>query len=91
MAKKTSLLDQMRANPKGNWQIKDVEKLCREAGLVLLKPSSGSHYRVTSDALHGILTVPFKRPIKQIYIKKLIAMADAHVEVRRKAKEARDV
>jgi hypothetical protein len=29
----TDLLERMRANPTGDWRIRDVEALCREYGL----------------------------------------------------------
>lgn len=68
----------MRANPKADWRIEDVETLCRQIGLTLSPPSGGTHYMVTSPHAAGGLPVPFARPIKPIYIKKLVSLADAH-------------
>jgi hypothetical protein len=58
MVQKASLLDQMANNPAKGWKISDIEVLCNQVGLILKPPSSGSHYKVLSDTLHGALTVP---------------------------------
>jgi hypothetical protein len=81
MAKKKSLLARMRANPVADWVISDVHKLCREHGLTLSPPSGGSHYFVSSQFVEGSLSVPARRPIKAIYIKQLVSLCDAHLEV----------
>jgi hypothetical protein len=78
MAPKKTLLEQMSANPKKGWQIKDIEKLCNQTGLEMIAPTSGSHFKICSSYLRDILTVPAKRPIKAIYIKKLVSYAEAH-------------
>jgi hypothetical protein len=72
----------MSANPADDWTMADVERLCRDVGLTCLPPSHGSHYVVFSDALDGILTVPARRPIKPVYIRKLVALAAAHAKSR---------
>lgn len=70
-------LDQMRRNPRGDWSIHDVAAVCREAGIRCEPPrSGGSHYKVFHANLPQILTVPFKRPIKPVYIRKLVAFID---------------
>ena len=83
MAKKRPFLDRMLDSPAADWTITDIERLCREEGLSIRPPSHGSHYTVFSDALHGILTVPARRPIKPVYIRKLAALALAHREAKR--------
>jgi hypothetical protein len=77
MASKRSLLDQMRDNPRADWTISNVERLCRECGLDVLPPTKGSHYKVRCDAVPFILTIPAHRPIKAVYIRELVAFADA--------------
>lgn len=70
-------LEQMRRNPHGNWTIDDVMSVCREAGVECRPPrAGGSHYKVYHRTVQEILTVPFKRPIKPIYIRKLVAFID---------------
>ena len=70
-------LEQMRRNPRGDWSIKDVKAVCDEAGILCERPrAGGSHYKVFHSAVRAILTVPFKRPIKAVYIRKLVAFID---------------
>ncbi|MBG0810339.1 type II toxin-antitoxin system HicA family toxin [Methylosinus sp. H3A] len=71
-------LEDMRRNPAANWRIEDAAALCREFG-VLCEPArgGGSHYKVGHPRLAEKLTIPFKRPIKAIYIRKLVAFIDA--------------
>lgn len=70
-------LDQMRRNPQGDWTIKDVESVCAEFGIACIPPrSGGSHYKIAHPSIDEILTLPFKRPIKPVYIRKLVAMID---------------
>jgi hypothetical protein len=78
MAKKKSLLDQMRSNPRADWKIKDIEKLCSQTGLSFEPPSHGSHFKVFSQHLRDALTIPARRPIKPPYIRNLVSYADAH-------------
>lgn len=67
-------LDQMRRNPPGNGSIRDVEAVCREFGISCESPrGGGSHYKVYHPKISEILTIPFKRPIKPVYIRKLVA------------------
>jgi hypothetical protein len=71
-------LEGMRRNPAGDWTISDLEALCREFE-VSCEPARGgsSHYKVSHPAMREKLTVPFKRPIKPIYIRKLVEFMDA--------------
>lgn len=78
MVSKKSVLEQMAANPRKDWKIKDVEKLCAEVDLELLPPRNGSHYKVSSPHLRDILTIPARRPIKPVYIRDLVSYAEAH-------------
>ena len=70
------LLDRMRRNPAGDWTIKDVERLCREHGLTCTPPSGGSHDKVSHPRIRHILTVPARRPLKPVYIRKLTHMVE---------------
>ena len=79
MAKRSpDLLDRMRRNPVGDWTIRDVETICRQHG-ILCEPArgGGSHYKVGHNMMTEKLTIPYKRPIKPIYIRKLIAFVEA--------------
>lgn len=68
----------MRRNPAGDWRIEDVAAVCRAFGIGCEPSRSGSsHYKVSHASQRDILTVPFKRPIKPVYIRKLVAFIDA--------------
>ncbi len=70
-------LEQMRRNPQSDWTIGDVEAVCREFGILCEPSRSGSsHYKIAHPAVAPILTVPFKRPIKAVYVRKLVAFID---------------
>ncbi|WP_020177165.1 hypothetical protein [Methyloferula stellata] len=72
------LLDQMRQNPRGDWRIDDVKAVCAQNGIACRAPKGGgSHYKVFFDRMPEILTIPSKRPIKPVYIRKLVAFIDA--------------
>lgn len=71
-------LARMAENPRAGWSIADVEAVCREFGITCEAPrGGGSHYKVWHSAVPEILTVPFKRPIKPVYIRKLVSFIEA--------------
>jgi hypothetical protein len=75
------LLERMRGNPVGDWTLPDVEKVCRMHGLQCQPPTGGgSHYKISHPGSPMILTIPFRRPIKAVYIRKLLAFVDAYGE-----------
>ena len=73
-----ALLDRMRSKPISDWSISDVEKVCREFNVRCVAPSGGgSHFKLSHPSQREILTVPFRRPIKPVYIRKLVRFIDA--------------
>jgi hypothetical protein len=77
----SKILEKMRANAAADWKIENIETLCRQTGLECLPPrGGGSHFKAWSPHLNGILTIPAKRPVKPVYIKRLVSLADAHIE-----------
>ena len=71
-------LDAMKSNPKADWKIGDVEALCREFGIACVAPSGGgSHFKVSQPSIKEILTIPARRPIKPVYIRKLVSFVEA--------------
>lgn len=88
MAPKVPLLEKMRSNPRDGWTIADVQRLCDEHGIDLMKPTRDSHYKAASPHLSAHQSIPYKRPIKPIYIRALVAMIDAHIECENKQKGA---
>jgi predicted RNA binding protein YcfA (HicA-like mRNA interferase family) len=81
MARAAKLLAAMRANPNGDWSIRDVEALCRAHGIACKAPKRGSHYTLSHQQVAGHLTIPAHRPIKSIYIRLLVGMVDSLPEV----------
>jgi hypothetical protein len=76
MSKADKLLEAMRLNPQGDWTINDIQRLCRQVGWQCLSPSNGSHWKIVVEGSNATFTVPARRPIKPVYIRKLIAMID---------------
>jgi hypothetical protein len=75
--KTSKRLEAMRRNPRADWTISDVEAVCREHDLNCDPPRGGSsHYKVSHPKVNAILTVPSRRPIKPVYIRKLVEMID---------------
>lgn len=71
-------LEKMRANPQGDWTISDVSAVCAAHGLACKAPrGGGSHFSISHPQMTEILTVPSRRPIKPVYIRKLVKMIDA--------------
>lgn len=81
MAPKLPLLEQMRRNPRADWTIDDVARVCADHHIELEPPSGGSHYKAISPLLSGHLTVVARKPIKAFYIKALVSMIDGHLIV----------
>lgn len=71
-------LEKMRRNPRADWTIEDIEALCREFGVTCVASRAGSsHFRISHPAVGEKLTVPFKRPIKPVYIRLVVAFIDS--------------
>jgi hypothetical protein len=80
MSQAAKLLEAMRANPRNDWPMSDVERVARAFGCSTRKPRSGSsHVTIAHPSQEEILTVPYARPIKVIYIVKLVTFIDAVV------------
>lgn len=64
----------MRDNPAADWRIRDVERACAEANAWCSPPKGGgSHFKIKHPRQRAILTIPARRPIKPVYIRKLVA------------------
>ena len=77
MSQSEKRLEVMRSNPRKGWTIEDVKVACSGHGVELKAPKGGSHYKVTHTSQNDILTIPHGRPIKTVYIRKLVAFIDA--------------
>jgi len=70
---KKNLLVEMKANPKADWSIRDVQRLCKDHNAECRPPSRGSHYKIMHGAVpEEILTIPAHKPIKAVYIRMLV-------------------
>jgi len=71
--KKSDTLEKMVRNPQGDWTIKDVQKVCDEHTVACEPPrGGGSHYKVWHPRVAEIQTIPSKRPIKTVYIRRFV-------------------
>jgi hypothetical protein len=74
---KGDTLARMRSNPLGDWTMADVQAVCRQVGLRCSPPTGGgSHWKVSHPAVRDILTIPARRPIKPVYIRRLVRMVE---------------
>jgi hypothetical protein len=81
LAKGEKLLERMRANPRDDWQIDDIRTVCRAYGLDFRKPGGGSsHATVSHPSQREILTVVARKPVKPIYVIKLVSFIDSVLE-----------
>lgn len=77
MSQAEKRLEAMRRNSKDGWTIDDVQVVCDAHGADLVRSRAGSsHYKVKHPAVPSLLTIPFARPIKPVYIRKLVAFLD---------------
>jgi hypothetical protein len=74
MASRDKLLARMRANPR-DWRIEDLETLASHFGLSARKPG-GSHVIFFHPAVTEMLSVPARRPIKPVYVRRFVALID---------------
>lgn len=73
-----STLDDMRRNPRADWTIADVTAVCRQHDVQCRPPSGGgSHWKVSHATQREILTIPQRRPIKPVYVRRLVRFIDA--------------
>lgn len=78
MTRSDKLIDRMRGNPANDWTIQDIQKLCKGLGWDCLPPSGGgSHWKIAVPGSDTILTIPARRPIKPVYIRKLMEFVKA--------------
>jgi hypothetical protein len=77
MSKAEKLFERMKRNPLDGFTIDHVKTVCRQNCLSFDPPTRGSHFTISHQSQSDILTVPSKRPIKPVYIRKLVAYVEA--------------
>jgi hypothetical protein len=74
------LLEKMRRNPCGDWTMANLQTIARHMGIEV-RNSDGSHHVFSFPGIDEDVTVPYKRPIKPVYIRKFLALVDAAKEI----------
>lgn len=70
----TKLLDAMRQNP-NDWAMAKLLIVAKQHGLEV-RSTGGSHHVFSHPSVKAPLSVPARRPIKVIYIKRFVALID---------------
>jgi predicted RNA binding protein YcfA (HicA-like mRNA interferase family) len=68
-------LAQMRANPKDDWRVDELETVAIACGMKVRK-SGGSHVVFSHPAATLRVTVPARRPVKPVYIRQFVELVD---------------
>ena len=81
MAKFDKLVERMRNNCNDDWQIEDIKRVCDSvSGAELRTPRRGKHYTFSHPKLQDILTIPAKRPLKGVYVKRFVSIIDSIID-----------
>lgn len=73
MQARESRLERMARNPYANWDINDIQTVCRENDLICTPPrGGGSHYKVSDRSGEFTQIIPARRRIKAVYIKAFV-------------------
>lgn len=77
----TKLLDAMRQNP-NDWAMSKLLTVARQHG-VEVRSTGGSHHVFSHSTVKDPLSVPARRPIKALYIRRFVALIDQIQEIRK--------
>jgi len=75
MSKAEKLLQRMKSNPKADWTPDNIKTLCHAFDLTLRQ--RGTSHAVLTNSKGEHLTVPMHKPIKPLYIKRLVELIEA--------------
>ena len=75
MPRADKTLDRMRANPR-DWRITSLEAVAAAHGANVRKPG-GSHVVFEHPAVAEAVSVPARRPIKPVYVRRFVAFIEA--------------
>jgi hypothetical protein len=81
MNKRAKLLDAMRNNPR-DWRIEDLLVVSKQFGIEC-RNSGGSHLVSGFPGVEMDVTVPARRPIKPVYIRQFLLLANAVKELKK--------
>ena len=74
MSKAAKLLEKMKSNPQDDWTPDNVKVLCTAFSLTMRQ--RGTSHAVITNTYGAHLTVPMHKPIKALYIKRLIKLIE---------------
>lgn len=74
MSKAEKLLQRMKSNPKADWTAGHVKTVCKMFNLTLRQ--RGTSHAVVTNRNGEHLTVPMHKPIKPLYISRLIELIE---------------
>ncbi len=74
MPKTVKLFQQMKANPKADWTPENVKALVKAYDLMLRQ--RGTSHAVITNRLGNHLSVPMHKPIKPVYIRRLVKLIE---------------
>ena len=74
MTKAEKTLASLRSNPR-DWKIEQLENVAKRYGIEVRK-TGGSHFVFLHPDSDIAVTIPFKRPIKPVYITQFLALID---------------
>jgi hypothetical protein len=70
-------LEKMRKNQSG-WRIEELQSVADASRVEWRRPGrGGSHVVFSAPGVREIVSVPAKRPIKPVYVRKLLALIEA--------------
>jgi len=73
MSKKEKLIEAIKNNPK-NVRFEDLKKILESIGYTAIN-NGGSHYVFTKENSTA-LTIPYKKPVKIVYVKQVIKIIE---------------
>ncbi len=74
------VLVKMRRNPRADWTMETLLSIAFRLGIEV-RNSGGSHHVFSYPGVEEDISIPFRRPVKPLYIKKFLARVDAVDEV----------
>ncbi len=74
-----SKLQKMRLSPKADWRIDELRTVAKHFGFSV-REGKGSHVVFSHANIPTALTVPSRRPIKPVYVRRFVNLVDEVVE-----------
>lgn len=78
MSRKAKLYEKLKNNP-NHGTFEDVDQLLRWCGFELRRVT-GAHYIYKREGHNMLVTVPRHKPVKTVYIKKVIALFETYFD-----------